>query len=62
MNSNITCVIAEDERLFRDALSKLLAEQWPELQLVAACEDGAAALEALAEHQPSDRMESTQGG
>ena len=27
-------------------------EAWPELEIVAACEDGGAALEAIAEHQP----------
>ena len=48
-----SCVIAEDERIFRDALTKLLAEHWPELRIVASCEDGAEALEAMAEHKPS---------
>jgi DNA-binding LytR/AlgR family response regulator len=46
------CVIAEDERLLRDALVGLLAEAWPELQVLAECEDGGSALEAIAEHQP----------
>ena len=45
-------LIAEDERLFRDALAALLAEHWPALRLVAQCADGAEALEALAEHKP----------
>ena len=53
MNRPVTCVIAEDEQLFRDALIKLLANQWPELEILAACEDGAEALEAIAEHQPA---------
>ena len=53
MNKPVTCVIAEDEQLFRDALIKLLANQWPELGILAACEDGAEALEAIAEHQPA---------
>jgi DNA-binding LytR/AlgR family response regulator len=48
-----TCVIAEDEKIFRDALINLLANQWPELEILAACEDGAEALEAIAEHQPA---------
>ena len=30
-------VIAEDEPLLRDALSRLLREAWPELEIVAAC-------------------------
>jgi len=46
------CVIAEDETLLRDALVQLLAEVWPELEVVAACEDGGSALEAIAAFQP----------
>lgn len=53
MSMPIHCVIAEDEQIFRDALIKLLAIQWPELEISAACEDGAEALEAIAEHQPA---------
>ena len=48
----LKCVIAEDETLLRDALVQLLGEVWPELEIVAACEDGAGALEAIAAHQP----------
>ncbi|TFW11512.1 response regulator, partial [Massilia arenosa] len=48
----LKCVVAEDETLLRDALVQMLGEAWPELQIVAAVEDGAAALEAIAEHQP----------
>ncbi|MES2325041.1 MAG: LytTR family DNA-binding domain-containing protein [Pseudomonadota bacterium] len=46
------CVIAEDETLLRDALVQLLGEVWPELEIVAACDDGGSALEAIAAHQP----------
>ena len=46
------CVIAEDETLLRDALVMLLGEVWPELEIVAACDDGGSALEAIALHQP----------
>ena len=46
------CVIAEDEALLREALVELLAEAWPQLEIVAQCDDGGAALEAIAEHQP----------
>ncbi len=46
------CVIAEDEELLRDALVELLRDVWPELDVVAACEDGGAALEAIAANQP----------
>ncbi len=47
-----TAVVAEDEALLRDALLAQLAQAWPQLDVVAACEDGAAALEALATHRP----------
>jgi DNA-binding LytR/AlgR family response regulator len=46
------CVVAEDELLLRDELVSLLGAAWPELEIVAACEDGGSALEAIAEHQP----------
>ena len=45
-------VIAEDERLLRDDLVARLREAWPALDVVAICEDGGEALEAIAEHQP----------
>ena len=45
-------VIAEDEALLREALVDALAKAWPDLQIVAACEDGASALEAIAEQRP----------
>ncbi|WP_166212930.1 LytR/AlgR family response regulator transcription factor [Cognatiluteimonas telluris] len=47
-----TCVVAEDEALLRQALLEQLALAWPQLQVVAACEDGASALEAIASHAP----------
>ena len=49
---NFRGVIAEDEELLRTALSSLLKEAWPQLQIVAECEDGASALERLAELKP----------
>ena len=48
----MNCVIAEDEALLREELVQQLARAWPELQIVAACDDGGAALEAIALHQP----------
>ncbi|MEH6436022.1 LytR/AlgR family response regulator transcription factor [Massilia sp. DD77] len=51
-NSRIRCVIAEDEALLRESLVAQLATVWPELEIVAACEDGGSALEAIAAHQP----------
>lgn len=48
----LEALIAEDEPLLRQALLDQLQRLWPELVIVAACEDGAAALEALETHQP----------
>lgn len=47
-----TALIAEDEVLLRTALRELLATTWPELEIVAECEDGASALEAIDQHRP----------
>lgn len=52
MTTNPTCVVAEDEEILRNALVSLLREAWPELSVVAACEDGGSAVEAIAEHVP----------
>ena len=52
MDQRATCVIAEDEKLFRDALLDLLRQEWPDLDVVAACDDGAGALEAIGERRP----------
>ena len=46
------CVVAEDEQLLREELVSLLGQAWPELEIAAVCEDGASALEAIAEHRP----------
>ncbi|GAB3419705.1 LytTR family DNA-binding domain-containing protein [Massilia agilis] len=48
----LKCVVAEDEALLRAELVAQLREAAPDLDLVAVCEDGASALEAIAEHQP----------
>src|SRR3546814_4130818 len=42
-----TCVIAEDEEILRSALESLLCEAWPELSIVASCDDRGSAVEAL---------------
>jgi DNA-binding LytR/AlgR family response regulator len=47
-----SAVVAEDEALLRQALVDQLRDAWPQLQVLAECEDGAGALEALAEHKP----------
>jgi DNA-binding LytR/AlgR family response regulator len=46
------CVVAEDEELLRTSLLLQLGEVWPGLRVVAECEDGACALEAIAAHKP----------
>lgn len=45
-------LLAEDEAPQRAAMLDMLAAAWPALEVVAACEDGLAALEAVAEHRP----------
>jgi len=45
-------VIAEDEVLLRQSLRAALETAWPQLDIVAECEDGASALEAIVEHRP----------
>jgi len=47
-----TAIIADDEDLQRSDLRRMLALAWPELQVVALCEDGAEALEAIARLRP----------
>ncbi|TWI10232.1 LytR/AlgR family response regulator transcription factor [Aerolutibacter ruishenii] len=52
MADHPTAIVAEDETLLRNALVERLHATWPQLRIVAECEDGASALEALAEHTP----------
>jgi DNA-binding LytR/AlgR family response regulator len=47
-----SAVIAEDEALLREDLLARLRAAWPELSIVAACEDGGAALDAIVAHRP----------
>ncbi len=47
-----TAVIADDEPLLRDELRDALTELWPELEIVAECADGVAALQAIEQHNP----------
>jgi DNA-binding LytR/AlgR family response regulator len=49
----IAGLIAEDEEPQRAELRRLLAELWPELTIVAECQDGLAAVEAIAQYEPS---------
>lgn len=45
-------IVAEDEQLLRAELVSLVRKAWPELEVVAECDDGAAALDAIDVHHP----------
>jgi len=45
-------LIADDEDLPRNELREMLATAWPELDIVAECEHGPAAVEAIDAHEP----------
>lgn len=45
-------IVAEDEAPQREELCAMLRAAWPELDIVAECEDGLAALQALEQHRP----------
>lgn len=47
-----TAIIADDEDLALGDLRAMLAESWPELVIVAECEDGTEALESIVKFQP----------
>jgi DNA-binding LytR/AlgR family response regulator len=47
-----TAIVAEDEPILRTQLEGKLARLWPELEIIASVEDGAAALEALEDRAP----------
>jgi DNA-binding LytR/AlgR family response regulator len=47
-----TAIIAEDEPPLRAELRHLLAQLWPDLQIVADCVDGGQAIDALQKHRP----------
>ncbi|MBR7800941.1 LytR/AlgR family response regulator transcription factor [Undibacterium fentianense] len=47
-----TAIIADDEDLQRGDLQRMLQLLWPELHILASCEDGGDALEAIVQFQP----------
>ena len=47
-----TAIVAEDEAILRTQLEGKLRKLWPELEIIASVEDGAAALEALEDRRP----------
>ncbi len=48
-----TAIIADDEPLLRESLRVALAAAWPELEIVAEAGNGAEAVHAVREFQPS---------
>ena len=50
--TRITALIAEDELPQREELRGMLSRLWPELEIVAECSDGLAALEAIESLRP----------
>jgi DNA-binding LytR/AlgR family response regulator len=50
---NPTALVAEDEAPQRRELCRMLASRWPQLQIVAECPDGTAAIAALHAHRPT---------
>ena len=47
-----TALIADDEPLLRDVLERLLAQVWPELEIVAQARNGREAVDKFEEYQP----------
>jgi len=52
-NRVYSAVIADDEPLLRHHLNKLLADYWPELEIVGQAKNGQEALQLIEQHQPS---------
>ena len=52
MTSRPTALIADDEPLLRDALERLLAQAWPELEIVAQARNGREAIDKFDSHYP----------
>ena len=47
-----TAMVADDEPLLRDALSRMLADAWPELVIIAFARNGREAIELFETHKP----------
>ncbi len=48
-----TAMVADDEPLLRDALSRMLADAWPELLVIAYARNGREAIEIFETHKPN---------
>ena len=52
LNKQATALIADDEPLLRESLQRLLAQMWPELNVVAVVRNGRAAVESFEALRP----------
>jgi DNA-binding LytR/AlgR family response regulator len=52
MTPRPTALIADDEPLLREVMVRLLAQDWPDLQIVAQARNGREAMELFDEHEP----------
>ncbi|MCG6418592.1 response regulator, partial [Vibrio fluvialis] len=52
MMTSMTALIADDEPLLRHHLNRMLADVWPELEVVALLGDGQQALTSIEQLQP----------
>lgn len=52
MTKQVTALIADDEPLLRESLARLLAQTWPELEVVALVRNGRAAVETFEALRP----------
>jgi DNA-binding LytR/AlgR family response regulator len=50
--ARVTALIADDEPLLREALTRILAVAWPDLQIVAQARNGREAIELFDTHRP----------
>jgi DNA-binding LytR/AlgR family response regulator len=53
MSMRATALVAEDEPLLREALVRLLASAWPELEIVAQARNGREAIDEFEKHRPN---------
>ncbi|HEY6126055.1 MAG TPA: LytTR family DNA-binding domain-containing protein [Steroidobacteraceae bacterium] len=52
MTTRVTALIADDEPLLREALVRLLASAWPDLEIVAQARNGREAIDLFDAHKP----------
>jgi len=52
MTKPVTALIADDEPLLRESLTRLLAQTWPELDVIAQARNGRAAVESFEAQRP----------